>query len=619
MAYSQNGWYAYESYTHYTPFPWITGRVAPEVYDLFNDLCRRFNREVEEINPSGSWGWAYRSIRGSSTDLSNHCLAGDTEVVTDQGRVPIADLEGQTVRLLAKVPDSSSDRGEWVDAPVRRFADEPTYVVTVGRGSRREQFRATEAHRWFTQRKSSHYLGNYKSEYRVVTDEKHTLELKVGDRLVSALPPQQEPGLDPDAVVHGIVYGDGTYHPSGTTFVRLWGPKIDLDDWLPEDRPRTPKRLDSGVTGIEVRGLPPRLKEAPSLDEDDSYLAGWLAGYIATDGSTSGGELTLSSRKREDIDLVSAVAARLGIATRRPGKTQQNSGYKPGSWQHSISFVWQTAPDWLLIRDDQGTPAATQGRAKGWKVLSVEPSGIVEPTYCATVEGYGSFVIGEWILTGNSSGTALDLNAPQHPLGQVGTFTNAQERAIHRILEDFPQVRWGGDYWGRKDEMHFEINVTPSEFHYSGGAAGGTTGGRDWFDMATDEDLERVVEKVVREVIKDIAGPVVWGYQGDGVPHQAYWYQRRIEYLFQNLGELAWGYRHPDVPHQAYWFQRKTLAQVAELSGEVKGIAKALEQISGGQPIDMDAISAAAQEGVSNALGELKADVTLEITDGKEA
>ena len=63
-------------------------------------------------------------------------------------------------------------------------------------------------------------------------------------------------------------------------------------------------------------------------------------------------------------------------------------------------------------------------------------------------------------LSNHASGTAIDLNAPRHYLGARGTFTKRQVRAIRKILNDCGGViRWGGDYRGRKDEMHFEINA----------------------------------------------------------------------------------------------------------------------------------------------------------------
>lgn len=63
-------------------------------------------------------------------------------------------------------------------------------------------------------------------------------------------------------------------------------------------------------------------------------------------------------------------------------------------------------------------------------------------------------------FSNHASGTAIDLNAPAHPLGKAGTFSGRQREAIHTILHDLDgTVRWGGDYSGRKDEMHFEIDA----------------------------------------------------------------------------------------------------------------------------------------------------------------
>ncbi|WP_190264889.1 M15 family metallopeptidase [Glutamicibacter nicotianae] len=67
-------------------------------------------------------------------------------------------------------------------------------------------------------------------------------------------------------------------------------------------------------------------------------------------------------------------------------------------------------------------------------------------------------VRGASVASEHSAGTAVDFNAPAHGLGLSGTFSGAQVKAIRRILADFDgAVRWGGDYAGRKDEMHFEL------------------------------------------------------------------------------------------------------------------------------------------------------------------
>lgn len=68
---------------------------------------------------------------------------------------------------------------------------------------------------------------------------------------------------------------------------------------------------------------------------------------------------------------------------------------------------------------------------------------------------------GSSAVSNHASGTAIDLNATQHPLGTNPTanFTSAQIAKIREIVGATQDVvRWGGDYKGRKDPMHFEIN-----------------------------------------------------------------------------------------------------------------------------------------------------------------
>ena len=66
-------------------------------------------------------------------------------------------------------------------------------------------------------------------------------------------------------------------------------------------------------------------------------------------------------------------------------------------------------------------------------------------------------------LSNHASGTAIDLNAPLHPLGSSGTFTDDQVARLRAILDEVaPTVAWGGDF-DRPDEMHIEIVGTPDE------------------------------------------------------------------------------------------------------------------------------------------------------------
>lgn len=71
-------------------------------------------------------------------------------------------------------------------------------------------------------------------------------------------------------------------------------------------------------------------------------------------------------------------------------------------------------------------------------------------------------VAGSAVVSNHASGTAIDINAPKHPRGARGTFSVLQRARIREILGEVQgAVRWGGDYTGTPDDMHFEINATP--------------------------------------------------------------------------------------------------------------------------------------------------------------
>ena len=65
------------------------------------------------------------------------------------------------------------------------------------------------------------------------------------------------------------------------------------------------------------------------------------------------------------------------------------------------------------------------------------------------------------VYSNHASGTAMDLNATQHPMGVATgrTFTPKQQADIRKRLKFYDAcIRWGGDYQNRPDAMHFEID-----------------------------------------------------------------------------------------------------------------------------------------------------------------
>jgi hypothetical protein len=100
-------------------------------------------------------------------------------------------------------------------------------------------------------------------------------------------------------------------------------------------------------------------------------------------------------------------------------------------------------------------------------------------------------------LSCHASGTAIDWNAPDHPNGSSGTFSNAQVTTIYTILAEVEgAVAWLESY----DEMHFEICVSASTLAGVAARLGGSTPPSTGDDV-TDDDIKKIAKQVWQHII----------------------------------------------------------------------------------------------------------------------
>lgn len=113
----------------------------------------------------------------------------------------------------------------------------------------------------------------------------------------------------------------------------------------------------------------------------------------------------------------------------------------------------------------------------------------------------------------------------------------------------------------------------------------------------TTEDEMTKLDDISKKL--DALPKLVWGIGGG--PH-APMINRRFEkgkeYPETTLGSMT---------------DRIIRQQIVPLRGEVAGLAKAVEQIGKGEPVDLDAVRAAARAGVTDALGDVTADVQVTV------
>ena len=319
-----------------------------------------------------------------------HCLAGETGVLTEDGTVPIRELAGKTVRVL-------NGNGGWVEAPFRSYGEQRLMRVTVTRNGRVKELFATDEHRWFVP------SGALRQNRR----EKLTTDLRPGDRLSHSFPmsrvlnPATRPS--PFGIARGLVYGDGTRAGAGSIAV-LYGEKdAELAPYFDGCRSWSEER------GTRYYGLPAYFKEQrPALDEDASYLLGWLAGYFAADGCVADdGDAVLNSADPANLEYVRTLCTRLGIGTFGVAKQTRLGIDGVMSDIYNVRFMTKGLPEsFFLLRQhrERHIGRTKKYERKNWVVRSVEWSDRVEEVFCAEVPGTHAFTLEDNILTGNCFG-----------------------------------------------------------------------------------------------------------------------------------------------------------------------------------------------------------------------
>lgn len=177
----------------------------------------------------------------------------------------------------------------------------------------------------------------------------------------------------------------------------------------------------------------------------------------------------------------------------------------------------------------------------------------------------------ETVVSNHASGTAIDLNATRWPLGSAPSvnLTSAQIAAVRTILavtvvRGHQVVRWGGDYSGRKDPMHFEINDGTTEAQCAQALAqlrahyGDPNPEEDDLD-ATDKQMLAEVHSEITKRLDNRRGPNGQALQGGGGDTVlgystnsdgfGYRLEADVAYLHQ---KLDWLHDNPPVPQIDY-------------------------------------------------------------------
>lgn len=393
------------------------------------------------------------------------CFTENTQFITESGVKTFGETV-DTVQRVLTAPAHQRTEGEWVDAPIREFGEQPIMCVTLTRNQQTKTVEATPEHRWFVKSnqrarpvnarvsrkgrprdwrppacgsghlftpESTRVRKNGTRECKICaatavpvggvsrsTDASVTTQdLKPGMRL-SYLRHPGVGSLAPDdaGVRHGVVFGDGSARGSRAD-VHLWGEKDkQLLRYFPDRKYESVNTADrvlgTGVPGVRVSGnLWAWMKSIPAYAESPEYLYGWLAGYFAADGTVGAqGNVVLNSANLAHLEAVRDIALGLGISTYGITK-KMRAGFvgRDLSALYGIEFVGSTLNDSFFLTETHRSRYHFRDHDYeriGWTVVSVEETGRVEKVYCAVVPETHSFALADNVWVGNcGSGQVL--------------------------------------------------------------------------------------------------------------------------------------------------------------------------------------------------------------------
>lgn len=339
--------------------------------------------------------------------MINACFSGDTKVMTDAGDFKIIDILDKPVKVL-------NINGDWVPTVFRQYGRAKLWEVTVKRNRETVTYKATKNHRWYVREKNGSINVYTTDKLKPVTKESGS-----GAKLPHIMPVNPDMNFQwQEGFLHGVVYGDGSLSAKNQDGryrlgLTLYGEKAELADkffysaYSTVINQSTDKR-HAGSVSLTIKSSV-NYKELPHPASDDSYLYGFIAGLVATDGSVNTKKTGVRiCGTKETVEYVASIANRCGLNVNNIAVSnyKHESGYsttKTDTWY--ISFETSTVEKEMLERKfhrDKFEPSTSN---PDWRVISVVETDVVENVYCCVEPITNTFVLSTGCITGNSVDT----------------------------------------------------------------------------------------------------------------------------------------------------------------------------------------------------------------------
>ncbi len=320
-------------------------------------------------------GGRYLYAAGRPFHQVNNCLAGEERIITRKGVFRLDELVGQSIEVANRY-------GEWEPATVHSFGQQSLVRVIMDDG--REMF-ATPDHRWWQM-----------DGTRITT--KNLREIPVAP----AIPTE----TDNEGIRHGIIFGDGQVATKGGySYVILVGKKQELAGFFDpssvarkgrygEDRWYQPIREIKAGTKVSLQPL--RYKELP-IEPTREYARGFIAGLIATDGSTKTSSVTISCEGWDRANHIAELAVYGGCRVRSVRVASLISPFTGEARELCVVTLENDTAPIVASYQEKRSQYSTKPR----KVQGIEYCGRHEEVFCVVAPKSESFTLANGLITSN--------------------------------------------------------------------------------------------------------------------------------------------------------------------------------------------------------------------------
>lgn len=401
----------------------------------------------EDIDSREGWGKYLNQmliISGLGGGVGLNCISGDTLVQTDSGLFSARELAGKRVNVLTK-------NGVYEPAVWKNYGKQQLYSVVFEDG---DSILCTKDHEWEVIQSK----GKRKRVPTILLEGKTVPVVSLKNFTYD-----EEQYLV--GVQHGLVFGDGTIRKDRDySYVCQFGENRNLiQRFFERHSNRYSSNWKDGYATFSS-ALPSEYKQLPDYKKmSQSYLRGFLAGLIASDGNVANDlNVEVFNENPEVLKKVRLIAAACGIATHPVRILTGDTNFKKNRRLarlsfHKTAFLTETSFDEKLIIKDLHRNSAKNGipsrkKTSTKRVLKVTKTPLFTDVFCCVEPNTHTFVIESGILTGNCSGIR-PRGTSIHGIGGEATGAVSYMQLINSVGE---VIRGGG---GRRSALMLCLNI----------------------------------------------------------------------------------------------------------------------------------------------------------------